>query len=158
MNLGVLEMNSKAEAKLANDVAMSESGCNNDELMGFIRARTGEPIWEKGKPALQAKAQELRGKPIVLTLQVGLEPDGYQAWLAAEAAKKAAREGVAGAPAALEMAPAPAMAHPLTATQHPREEAASPRAAKVAKLARLAADASPDSRAALEAAQAALYR
>lgn len=47
-------------------------------MVSFIRARTGETVKEKGD-ALKARVLELRNKP--LSIQLGLEPDGYQAWL-----------------------------------------------------------------------------
>ena len=47
-------------------------------MVSFIRARTGLPVKEKGDD-LKAKVLALRNKPIVVCL--GLEPEGYQAWL-----------------------------------------------------------------------------
>eukprot|EP00966_Prymnesium_polylepis_P104979 2431799-Prymnesium_polylepis.1 len=63
-NLSILEINSKAEAKLVGGIMVAASSCTNEELVGFIRARTGEPVKEKGKDALQQKAQELCSKPL----------------------------------------------------------------------------------------------
>ena len=159
-------------------VAVDASGCNNDELMGFIRARTKEVVREKGKAALAAKAHHLLGKPNVLSLDVGLEPDDYPAWVAAEAMKKAAKGaavdgsgpaaaglllgadavGDAVVTGAIEMASGSVPSPNLEAGKRTGEGVASPRAVKAAKLTKLAACASPDSRAALEDACEALYK
>mgnify|MGYP007078141628 CR=1 FL=1 len=110
---------------------------------------------EKGKEALLQKAQQLLSKPNVVAQRVGLEPDGYQAWLTAEvekeAAKKAAKGG--GATLLLEMAPQAVTQLPPEAVEDVGGGVAESPGAKLAKL---AASASPGTRRALEAARAAL--
>ena len=47
-------------------------------MLSFVRARTGLPVKEKGDD-LKAKVDALRNKP--LSINLGLEPEGYQVWL-----------------------------------------------------------------------------
>ena len=147
-HLEILEVNSKAEAKLCGGAAVAASGCSVAELVAFVRARTGEVVHEKGE-TLQAKAQELRSKPNVIALRVGLEPEGYQDWLAEDAQEKA-RKKAAKASGGV----APEAADAATPSAPVLIEVQSPRA----KLARLAEGASPSTRAALEAARAAMSK
>eukprot|EP00966_Prymnesium_polylepis_P177725 4115770-Prymnesium_polylepis.1 len=86
-----LEWNTLAEAKLASGEEPS-----NEEMIGFIRARTNAAIPQKEKngPALRAKVAELKSKPVVIKLS--MEPDGFQEWSAQEAASKAAKAAAKG--------------------------------------------------------------
>ena len=73
----VLNESAEAEDKLAKGVKVSQA-----LLQSFVRARTNEPVKEKGTD-LEKKVDELRGKPYAVRL--GVEPDGYQGWLATQA-------------------------------------------------------------------------
>ena len=90
-----LEFNTLAEAKLAAGEELS-----NDEMAGFIRARTNRPVPQKEKnaPALRATLATLRSKPVVIKLS--MEPDGYGEWAAEAAASKAGKAGAKGKPTA----------------------------------------------------------
>ena len=76
----VLADNGAAEARLAEKEKLTVK-----MMEAFVRARTDKPVPEKGATALSARVEELRSKPVVVRL--GLEPEGYPAWLAAQLAK-----------------------------------------------------------------------
>ena len=98
-NVLALGYNAEAEAelaKLADGQEVADAKLSNDQLIGFIRARTKEPIPsdQKSKPALLGKVTQLRAMKPQLTL--GTEPEGYGAWnlkqQAAAAEKQAAKQ------------------------------------------------------------------
>jgi hypothetical protein len=89
----VLELNAAAEGKLASNGKLS-----NEEMIGFIRARTNKPVPQAEKKAqlLEARLATLVGKPVVVKLP--MQPDGYGEWLLQEqqaAATKAATKAAA---------------------------------------------------------------
>ena len=79
-------------------------------MVSFVRARTGLPVKEKGDD-LKAKVDALRNKP--LSINLGLEPEGCQAWLQEQTkapmpAPAAVRDSAA-VPAVLDSAVVPAV-------------------------------------------------
>ena len=53
-------------------------------MVAYVRARTDAPVSEKGDE-LSERVAAVKMKPVVVRL--GLEPDGYPEWLAAQQAK-----------------------------------------------------------------------
>eukprot|EP00966_Prymnesium_polylepis_P058455 1353691-Prymnesium_polylepis.1 len=118
-----LAMSALAEAKLAAGGKLS-----NDEMIGFIRARTNKPVpsAEKKGDKLEAKVKELKGKPYAIRLSI--EPDGYTEWLKEQPSKdapKAAQSKAAAKPkAAQKAAEATASTKAPTAEKEPSAEKA----------------------------------
>eukprot|EP00966_Prymnesium_polylepis_P332638 7388122-Prymnesium_polylepis.2 len=83
LNERVLSESEEAEKKLEAGAFVSQA-----LLVSYVRARTDKPVAEKGD-VLKQRADQLKKKSYAIRL--GEEPDGYQAWLAEEAAKAAAK-------------------------------------------------------------------
>eukprot|EP00966_Prymnesium_polylepis_P308562 7130532-Prymnesium_polylepis.1 len=105
LNERVLAQNETAEVELASTGTIKAV----KKMEAFIRARTDEPVKEKGPDALRSRVAAVAGKP--LAIRLGMEPDGYKEWLAQQEQKEAAND-VAAAPIAAPIAapPAPAAA------------------------------------------------